>query len=51
MISALCNICGKATKQPHSCTFCGAIVCHDHYNVEMGMCLNCAQRLRHIKKV
>lgn len=50
MMSAVCSICGKATKAPHSCTFCGAIVCEDDYDVETGMCTLCRSRLKRMKK-
>ncbi|NIO23315.1 MAG: orotate phosphoribosyltransferase [Candidatus Aenigmarchaeota archaeon] len=47
--SALCFICGKATKSPHSCTFCGAIVCGEHYDTDSGMCSRCKERLKRIE--
>lgn len=45
MISGLCSVCGKATKHPHSCVFCGAIVCEEHYDVPTGMCSKCKSRV------
>lgn len=49
MRSALCSICGKATKNPHSCVYCGAIVCEEHYDISSGMCSRCKSRLRRIE--
>jgi uncharacterized paraquat-inducible protein A len=51
MISGLCSICGKATKSPHSCLSCGAIVCVDHYDFASGFCPRCRQRLRRAESV
>lgn len=48
MISGLCAICGKATKHPKSCTFCGAIVCEEHYYLETGMCSRCKERMKRV---
>jgi hypothetical protein len=50
MISGICSICGKATKTPHSCLSCGAIVCDKHYDFTSGFCPRCRFRLRKFEK-
>ncbi|MCD6590788.1 MAG: orotate phosphoribosyltransferase [Candidatus Aenigmarchaeota archaeon] len=49
MVSALCAICGKPTKHPHSCRFCGAIVCEEHYDPSTGLCVLCRSKFRRVE--
>jgi uncharacterized paraquat-inducible protein A len=49
MISALCSICGEATKNPHSCLACGAAVCEKHYDFASGFCPRCRHRLKRVE--
>jgi hypothetical protein len=50
MISAMCSICGKVTKNPHSCLSCGAVVCEEHYDFGSGFCPRCRHRLKRIER-
>jgi hypothetical protein len=50
MISAICSICGKVTKKPHSCLACGSIVCEEHHDFTSGFCARCRLRLKKMEK-
>lgn len=38
-----CMICGKLTKDPHTCDRCGNDVCSDCYDEDDDLCLKCMQ--------
>jgi hypothetical protein len=43
-LKALCDYCGKPAIV-HSCRLCGARVCSEHFNAELGLCFKCAARM------
>ncbi len=40
-ISSPCEICQQADAE-HTCDRCGKLVCPDHYDETLGMCVECA---------
>jgi hypothetical protein len=40
-VSGLCQICESAEAK-FSCDACGAVVCGDHYERDLGVCIQCA---------
>lgn len=44
-VSELCQIC-EAREARFTCDNCGAVVCEDHYDDDVGFCLNCARTAR-----
>lgn len=50
MITGLCSVCGRATKNPHSCISCGAVVCTEHYDFNSGFCPKCIRKLKQAGK-
>lgn len=40
-VSGLCEICGQG-EAAHGCDRCGALVCEDHYDETLGLCVECA---------
>lgn len=42
-VSGVCQICESAEAE-YSCNECGAFVCGKHYEREMGICVQCAER-------
>jgi hypothetical protein len=40
-VSSLCEICGHPGVD-HTCSRCGQLVCDDHFDREVGYCLECA---------
>ena len=42
-VTVICAYCGKPTRSPQTCRFCGATVCEECYFFEKGICKKCAQ--------
>lgn len=42
-VTGLCQICESKPAQ-HRCDNCGTLACSDHYEQEMGLCVDCASR-------
>lgn len=40
-VSGLCEICERG-EVDHACDRCGALVCDDHYDTTLGLCVECA---------
>lgn len=40
-VSGLCEICNRADIS-HTCDRCGRLVCEDHFDDEVGFCVDCA---------
>ena len=40
-VQGLCQVCESAPAR-FACERCGALVCTDHYDHELGMCTSCA---------
>jgi hypothetical protein len=45
----LCQIC-EAAPASHQCRRCGALVCDDHYDREIGLCVDCAAQVRDTRR-
>ncbi|MFB6159922.1 MAG: hypothetical protein ABEJ61_01960 [Haloferacaceae archaeon] len=43
--TTLCQICGSAPAT-HACERCGAAVCEEHYDEDLGLCVDCAAEVR-----
>ena len=41
-VTGLCQIC-EAAEARHRCEACGALVCTDHYEAGLGLCVRCAE--------
>ena len=44
-VTGLCQICESAQAQ-FACDRCGRMVCETHYDRELGLCTDCAKRVR-----
>lgn len=44
-VSGLCQIC-EVKEGRFTCDNCGAVVCEDHYDDDVGLCLDCARAAR-----
>lgn len=40
-VSSPCEICGRADVR-HTCDRCGQLVCNQHFDDEVGFCIECA---------
>ncbi len=40
-VESLCQICESAPAN-YQCGRCGALVCSDHYDEDVGLCTDCA---------
>ena len=43
-VTGLCSIC-EAAPARHMCEHCGALVCDDHFDQRVGVCVNCARSM------
>ncbi|MFB6108248.1 MAG: zinc finger HIT domain-containing protein [Haloplanus sp.] len=43
--TTICQVCENAVAR-YSCSQCGASVCTEHYDAELGLCATCASRAR-----
>ncbi|MFB6113114.1 MAG: hypothetical protein ABEJ58_03295 [Halodesulfurarchaeum sp.] len=41
-VAGLCQVCESAEAR-FSCTRCGQLVCEEHFDQELGLCLECAR--------
>jgi ribosomal protein L37AE/L43A len=41
----VCQVC-EAAPADHSCEQCGALVCEKHFDEGIGVCVQCASRVR-----
>lgn len=44
-VSGLCQVC-EASEARFACAGCGKVVCADHYDRELGRCVDCARVAR-----
>jgi len=44
-VTGLCQIC-EAAEARFACERCGAVVCADHYDADLGYCQRCATEVR-----
>ncbi|MFP4589868.1 MAG: hypothetical protein ACLFMX_06800 [Halobacteriales archaeon] len=44
-VTGLCEIC-EAAPARHRCERCGAVVCDDHHDAQLGLCTVCARQAR-----
>jgi hypothetical protein len=44
-VQGLCQVCESAQAK-HTCDRCGAMVCDDHWDRELGYCSECAAEYR-----
>lgn len=44
-VSGICEVCENAPAIER-CERCGAVVCRDHLDAELGYCTNCATEVR-----
>ncbi|QLC32936.1 hypothetical protein EFA46_001485 [Halarchaeum sp. CBA1220] len=44
-VTGLCQLCESAEARS-ACDRCGAVVCREHYDAELGVCTECAAEQR-----
>ncbi|QCJ46138.1 hypothetical protein [Haloprofundus sp. MHR1] len=44
-VSGVCQVCESA-EATHTCPNCGAMVCDEHYDRELSICVQCAAAAR-----
>ncbi|MFB6078800.1 MAG: hypothetical protein ABEJ80_07480 [Halarchaeum sp.] len=44
-VTGLCQIC-EAREARFACERCGAVVCQEHYDADLGLCQSCATETR-----
>ncbi|MFB6125447.1 MAG: zinc finger HIT domain-containing protein [Halanaeroarchaeum sp.] len=44
-VQGLCQVCESAPAK-YACERCGALVCADHYDADVGLCTSCAAASR-----
>lgn len=40
-VAGLCQVCERA-RADRQCVRCGSLVCEDHFDPELGVCVDCA---------
>jgi hypothetical protein len=40
-VEGLCQVC-EAAPARHQCSRCGTLVCFEHYEMDTGLCTDCA---------